>query len=61
MPKNKGNASEEKRLLIRLPKDLHRQVRLLAYDLNVSMAQLCREGLELMLQKHSKKIKKARE
>jgi predicted HicB family RNase H-like nuclease len=56
MTKEKESQSEEKKLLIRLPKELHHQARLLAYELNVSMAQLCREGLELVLQKHCKKL-----
>ncbi len=55
MVKEKKVEPEEKMLLIRLPKELHHQARLMAYELNVSMAQLCREGLELVLQKHSKK------
>lgn len=53
--KNENSSPEEKKLLIRLPKETHREARLLAYELNVSMAQLCREGLELILQKHRKK------
>lgn len=46
---------EEKKLLIRLPKELHQQLRLLAFELDVSMAELCREGLELIIQKYRKK------
>lgn len=57
MPRGKKNISEERKLLIRLPKELHRQVMLLAYELNISMAELCREGLALMLKKHGKKTK----
>lgn len=49
---------EEKKLLVRLPKGLHRQTRLLAYDLNVSMAELCRQGLELIVQNHDKDLAK---
>ncbi|HAT1844406.1 hypothetical protein [Legionella pneumophila] len=55
---SKGNEPEERKLLIRLSNELHRQVRLLAYDLNISMAQLCREGLELMLQKNHQRAAK---
>jgi len=54
----KEDFSEEKKLLVRLPKALHRQVRLMAYDLNVSMAELCRQGLELVFQRHDKDITK---
>jgi len=57
MSKESEPLSEEKKLLIRLPKDLHREAKLLAYELNISMAQLCREGLESVLQVHRKKIK----
>lgn len=63
MPAKLKDSSEEKKLLIRLPKETHRQARLLSFELNVSMAQLCREGLELVLQKYHKKLegKKSRE
>jgi hypothetical protein len=46
---------EDKKLLVRLPKELHQQLRLLAFELNVSMAELCREGLELIIEKYRKK------
>jgi predicted HicB family RNase H-like nuclease len=52
------DSSKEKKLLIRLPKELHRQTKLLAYDLNVSMADLCCERLEMIVQKHEKKTAK---
>jgi predicted HicB family RNase H-like nuclease len=56
MPVEKKSLPEEdKKLLIRLPKELHRQVRLLAFEMNVSMRQLCKEGLEMVLQKYKKK------
>jgi predicted HicB family RNase H-like nuclease len=51
MPEKK-NVSEDKKLLIRLPKETHREARLLAFELNISMAQLCREGLELVVHKY---------
>lgn len=57
MPEKKAT-SEEKKLLIRLPKETHRQARLLSFELDISMAQLCREGLELVLQKYHKKLEK---
>ncbi|MBA2654438.1 MAG: toxin-antitoxin system HicB family antitoxin [Gammaproteobacteria bacterium] len=55
MAQGKQNNPEDKKLLIRLPKELHQKLRLLAFELNVSMAELCREGLELILQKHQKR------
>lgn len=55
MAQGKQNNPEEKKLLIRLPKELHQKLRLLAFELNVSMAELCREGLELIIQKHQQK------
>lgn len=45
---------QEKKLLVRLPKELHRQTRLLAFDLNVSMAELCRRGLEQVVLSYEK-------
>jgi predicted HicB family RNase H-like nuclease len=39
---SKKDFSDEKKLLVRLPKELHRQTRLIAFDLNVSMEELCR-------------------
>lgn len=45
---------EEKKLLVRLPKDLHRKAKLMSYELNISMAQLCREGLEQVIDNHYK-------
>ncbi len=56
MPAEKKTLPEDKKLLIRLPTDIHRQARLLAFELNISMAQLCREGLEVVLQKYKKKL-----
>jgi predicted HicB family RNase H-like nuclease len=53
MPEKK-EVPDDKKLLIRLPKETHREARLLAFELNISMAQLCREGLELALQKYKK-------
>lgn len=46
---------DETKLLIRLPKELHQQLRQLAFELNLSMAELCREGLEIILKKYRKK------
>ncbi len=47
--------ADETKLLIRLPRELHKQLRQLAFELNLSMAELCREGIETILQKHQKK------
>lgn len=45
---------EEKKLLVRLSKDLHRKAKLISYELNLSMAQLCREGLEQVIDNYYK-------
>uniref|UniRef100_A0A0Q9YHZ8 Uncharacterized protein n=1 Tax=Candidatus Berkiella aquae TaxID=295108 RepID=A0A0Q9YHZ8_9GAMM len=52
MPISKKDFSDEKKLLVRLPKELHRQTRLMAFDLNISMAEICRQGLEQVVQSH---------
>lgn len=49
LPVVKKSYSEEKKLLVRLPTELHQKLRLLAFDMNVSMAELCREGLEIII------------
>ncbi len=49
LPVVKKSYSEEKKLLVRLPTELHRKLRLLAFDMNVSMAEFCREGLEIVI------------
>lgn len=58
MPVKKNDRVEEKTLLIRLPKTLHHEVRLLAYELNSTMAALCREGLQIVLRQHNKQSEK---
>ncbi len=57
MPTTRNSVSQEKKLLIRLPKELHQELRQLAFELNISMAELCREGLDIVLKKHGKKVK----
>ncbi|MBI2791823.1 MAG: hypothetical protein HYX61_07685 [Gammaproteobacteria bacterium] len=56
MPKfrSKKSDSEEKKLLVRLPNEMHRQLRLLAFYLNISMAELCRKDLEIVINSHVK-------
>jgi predicted DNA-binding protein len=49
-------ATKEKQLLIRLPKETHKRAKFLAYELEISMADLCKEGLEMIFQKHNKKL-----
>lgn len=55
MAVRKKDATEEKMLLVRIPKELHRQVRLLSVELDISTAELCKEALEMILEKYRKK------
>ena len=58
MSDKKGKNQEEKMLHIRLPKELHRQITMLSYDLDMTITDLCREGIEYVMQKYHKKLPK---
>jgi hypothetical protein len=47
----------EKKLLVQMPKEMWLRLRKLAFDKNVSMNQLCREGIEHILGQEVKKCK----
>jgi predicted DNA-binding protein len=51
----KSKEVEEKKLLVNMPKEMWQRLRKLAFDKNVSMNQLCREGIEYILKKESGK------
>lgn len=46
---------EEKKLLVQMPKEMWQRLRKLAFDKNISMNQLCREGIEYILKKETGK------
>jgi hypothetical protein len=48
---------EEKKLLVHMPREMWQRLRKLAFDKNVSMNQLCRQGIEYILKKESEKNK----
>jgi predicted HicB family RNase H-like nuclease len=41
MPTIKETSNQDKKLLIRLPGELHAELRLIAFKLNISMAEMC--------------------
>jgi hypothetical protein len=48
---------DDKRLLVQMHKDMWDQLKFLAYKEDVSMAQLCREGIKILLQKKKTSLK----
>jgi hypothetical protein len=55
VPKKRIPSKKDERLfLVRLPKDLHQQIRKLSFDLKIPMAEICRQGLEMMLEKYQR-------
>jgi hypothetical protein len=55
MENGKKAKEKEKRYIVRLPQALHFKVKKLAFDLECHMSDLCREGLEMVLEKHKRK------
>lgn len=58
MSTSNNKCSTEKQFLIRIPVELHDQLRFLSYQLNISMAQLCRKGLELIIRENKRCFEK---
>ena len=48
--------ADDKKLIIQMPKTMWEQLRRLAFDLNISMAELCREGIGFVLEKNKKTV-----
>ena len=49
---------ETKSIVIKVPVEMWANLRRLSYELNISMADLCREGIDYVTTKHSKRISK---
>lgn len=45
-------------LHFRIPAEVHEELRRLSFNTRTPIAQLCREGIELILKKYAKEIKK---
>ncbi|MBS0359559.1 MAG: hypothetical protein JSS53_09835 [Proteobacteria bacterium] len=54
MTVEKEKHSKEKILPIRLSKELYKRMRILSFESEISMAELCRQGVEIILEKHEK-------
>lgn len=51
---------DDKRLVIQMHKPMWAQLRRLAFDMDISMAELCRRGITLLLEQYDQETKKAR-
>lgn len=45
---------DDKKLIVQMHKPMWEQLRRLAFDMNISMAELCRQGIEIILEKYKK-------
>ena len=43
---------DDKKLIVQMHKPMWEQLRRLAFDMNISMAELCRQGIEVVLEKY---------
>ncbi len=44
--------ADDKKLIVQMHKPMWEQLRRLAFDMNISMAELCRQGIEVVLEKY---------
>lgn len=47
---------DDKKLVVQMSKPMWEQLRRLSFELNISMAELCREGIGFVLEKHKKAL-----
>ena len=50
--------SDDKKIVIQVHKEMWEKLRRLSFELNISMAELCRNGIELILGKNKKLLSK---
>lgn len=50
-------SQEEKQLLIRIPKNIHHELRRISFENEISMKEICVQALEQFLKKNKKNIK----
>lgn len=61
MPVSKEKQPEdEKRFTVRISRDMHYKAKLLSLELNESMQDLIKEGLELVFKKHNKSFERSK-
>lgn len=54
MPSKKED-KKEVQLNFFIPLDVHEKLRILSFEQRISISQICREGIELILKKYDKK------